>query len=265
MFHTCPVANAPIIRDHSARLGGSSPWSRAAAHVEHHFSGRLHQLRLAGRGGGRPYLRGAASGRHRGLVRPERAAGRRRLGSVDPQADQDLRPVPPGHLPDTRTIATRDTSASSGSSRSIALTSCRRTRLSCCRWSSTTHVMTMSGCRSGFGKCNGRACRAGSHPRPSSSVYGVCCQGSCRRNRQGPPRRPLACLRSATTRQSVRIRRSKAALLATIAVVVAALGYLVANRLVLSKRSRLAAPVRLRALQPPPSIRHRTRLRCCRS
>ena len=68
-------------------------------------------------------------------------------------------------------------------------------------------------------------------------MYGVCCQGSLS---QEPTRTASAAARvpaARSTRKPVLASwRSKAALLATIAVLVVALGYLVANRLVLSKR-----------------------------
>src|SRR4029077_8210783 len=52
---------------------------------------RVPELCLAGHRGGSAHLRGTALSRCRGVVRPERAAGRGRLGPVDSQADQDLR------------------------------------------------------------------------------------------------------------------------------------------------------------------------------
>ena len=60
--------------------------------------GHLPELRVAGRRSGAAHLRRAARRGPRGLVRPERAARRRRVGCVDPQADQGVRAVRAGHL-----------------------------------------------------------------------------------------------------------------------------------------------------------------------
>ena len=103
--------------------------------------------------------------------------------------------------------------------------------------------MMTNGCRSGFGRCSGRACPAGSHPRPSSSVYSVCCQGSRHRGRQGLRRPRLACLlhlrpESPSWHSGGQRRRSSRRLRCSSL----ALGYLVANRLVLSKRGAEVAP-----------------------
>ena len=158
-----------------------------------------------------------------------------------------------------RTIASRGTSVSSGSWR------IDRTHLIAADQAFLLPVVIDDTrddderCRSGFGRCSGRACRAGSHPRPSSSVYGVCCPGS----RHEPTGTPSAASRvpaAPSTRKPVlALWRSKTALLATIAVLVVALGYLVANRLMPSKRGARGW------LPPPPSARRRTRSRCCRS
>ncbi len=48
---------------------------------------RLPELRARGHGRGQPDRRGPAQQRSRGVIRPERAPGRRRLGPEDPQAD----------------------------------------------------------------------------------------------------------------------------------------------------------------------------------
>src|SRR5579862_1069183 len=61
---------------------------------------------------------------------------------------------------------------------------------SCCRSSSTIQEMMMNACRSGFGRCNGRACPAGSHRLPSSSVYSACCR---RRHRLPSERQRVDC------------------------------------------------------------------------
>src|SRR5580658_4553229 len=68
------------IRDHSGRIGGCSTWSWVAAHLECDFARGISKLRLTGCEGGPKGLRGAACGRHRGLSRSERAAGRGRVG-----------------------------------------------------------------------------------------------------------------------------------------------------------------------------------------
>ena len=58
----------------------------------------LSQLRLPGRSGRRPHRRSAARGGPRGLVRPERAARRGRLGPADPPAHPRMPAVRAHHL-----------------------------------------------------------------------------------------------------------------------------------------------------------------------
>ena len=65
---------------------------------ERAIQGRLPELRLAGRGGRPARLRRATRRRPRGVVRPERAARRRRVGRLHPPADQGVRALRAGHL-----------------------------------------------------------------------------------------------------------------------------------------------------------------------
>lgn len=62
------------------------------------FSRSFPELRLTGLAGCPEDLRGAARGRHGGVVRPERAARRGRMGPLHPAADQELRAIYPDHL-----------------------------------------------------------------------------------------------------------------------------------------------------------------------
>ncbi len=91
-----------------------------------------------------------------------------------------------------------------------------------------------------------------SHPRPSSSVYSACCQES--RHRADRPSAASRVPAAPSTRKPVLASwRSKAALLATIAVLVIALGYFVANRLVLSKRGAEVGAAPAPAAQNAPA------------
>src|SRR5579872_5059541 len=58
---------------------------------EHTGRGRISELCLPGCRGGSPHLCGTALSWRRSVVRPERAAGRGRLGPPDSQADPRLR------------------------------------------------------------------------------------------------------------------------------------------------------------------------------
>jgi hypothetical protein len=74
-------------------IGGCSTWPRAVAHVERDFARGIPELRLTGHGGGPKDLRGTSRRRNRGLVRPERAAWRGRVGSTNQTADPRLSTV----------------------------------------------------------------------------------------------------------------------------------------------------------------------------
>ncbi len=76
-----------------AAISNSPPTPR-----EHPQPSHLPELRVAGCRGRPADLRRAARRRPRCLVRPERAARRRRLGCVDPPADQGVRAVRADHL-----------------------------------------------------------------------------------------------------------------------------------------------------------------------
>ena len=120
----------------------------------------------------------------------------------------------------------------------------------------------MNACRSGFGRCNGRACRAVSHPLAFVERVRRLLSGELS-PAQGPEPAAARGTAAPATREAVLPWwRSKAALLATIAVVVLALGYLAANRLVPSKRgaevgaapasAAQSIPASATAFNPPP-------------
>ena len=108
--------------------------------------------------------------------------------------------------------------------------------------------------QSRFSGYSGRACPAESDPLPSSSVSGGCCQESRSQGPTGTESPTARVSHAPTTRNSVLAAwRSKSALLATIAVVVLALGYLVVNRFVSSKRGAQVAAAPAPALESAPA------------
>ena len=89
---------AALIPGHgSPGLPGCKLDSRLALGEQFPESG-LPELRLAGRRCGATHLRRATGRERGGVVRPERAARRRRMGCVDPPANQGLCAVRAGHL-----------------------------------------------------------------------------------------------------------------------------------------------------------------------
>ena len=118
------------------------------------------QLRVSGCAGGPKDLRGLARSRHRGLVRPERAARRRCVGpSIRKQIKTCALFIP---------IISKNThDRIEGYFRLEWKLAVDRSHLMApikrfsCRSSSTIQEMTMSGCRSAFGRCNGRSLPGG--------------------------------------------------------------------------------------------------------